>query len=624
MVDLQTVTEGELLLDGIFNTGFTLLRQVGKITGRLFTTGGVLTKKGREALGLSETAAEKFDIHMLPIQIRDRTIARGFVAVFGNFPFTTGKLKKRARVVDQQVKKELQNLGSRIAPLASFSELSAEVMLKSKRYFRAVSNKFNIAYTRLYERAEQAGVRVAPEFTSQKTRAILETIESAKQVFAKGGDKAKGGAGSVTGQWEKFLKENFIPIERTTIKKGETIVSPLVDEFGNPITSKLPDEPPNIALQDMRQLDGLTQKIDEFISTLDKTSGQDAFIRKQAVQLKLAIYKDMLENVSGKNMGDAQDIVKQFKALDEEFSITMSQIFETATANRFGAVKKGGLGGRGVLREATRQPVDMLAKTVVQLDSPQAVKELRALVGQKTFKRVVAQVINSSVEKAMQTVEGSKGAMKQFNTKSFIKELGITPGFGNRRAAISAMLETADSPFKMKDLDALVTALQKIEDTPIPDVATFVARRAILGGWKSALGAFMASAGTVSALTGNIGSLLLLSTIFVGGSKFFSRMISKPETAKSFMKALDETASTATRRTAYVRAMRLAITDQRNEDPENSDSQMMSNFADMMQELDDAIQWEGEPVTDILSEGIQTLDLTEETPQTIDISEALK
>jgi hypothetical protein len=90
------------------------------------------------------------------------------------------------------------------------------------------------------------------------------------------------------------------------------------------------------------------------------------------------------------------------------------------------------------------------------------------------------------------------------------------------------------------------------------------------------------------------------------------------------MKALDETASTATRRTAYVRAMRLAITDQRNEDPENSDSQMMSHFVDMMQELDDSIQWEGEPVTDILSEGIQSLDLTEETPQEIDISEALK
>jgi hypothetical protein len=160
--------------------------------------------------------------------------------------------------------------------------------------------------------------------------------------------------------------------------------------------------------------------------------------------------------------------------------------------------------------------------------------------------------------------------------------------------------------------------LEKIEDTPIPDVATFVARRAILGGWKSAMGSFMASAGTVSALTGNIGTMLMATTLFVGGSKFVSRLISKPETAKSFMKAFDETASTAARRTAYIRAMRLAITDLNNEEPGNST--MMSNFIDVMQEVDDAMGFEGKSATDLIKENADSIDLT--NPK-IDISEEL-
>ena len=623
--DLQTVVQGELLIDSAFLTGFTVLRQIGKLTGRMLTTGGVLTKEGREALGLVKAADEKFGIQMLPVQVRDRTIARGFLAIFGNFPFTTPIVKKRAKIVDAQAQKALQDLGPRIAPLANFSELSLEIMTKSKRYFRAVSNKFDIAYTRLYDRAEAMGVRVAPKSTSEKARSIIEMVDKANASFAIGGPKAKDSAGAVTNRFMKFLRKSFIPLEFAG-EKGKEVTLEVLQESGKPFVKLLPDKPANIALLDLKQMDGLTTKIDEFMSTLDKTSGQDALIRDWATQLKLAIKKDMIENVSGKNMGDAQAITRSFRALDEEFSLTMSQVFETATANRFGAVKRGGLRGRGALREATRTPVDQLAKTVINLDSPQAVQELRTLTGAKTFKRVVGQVMNDAVEKSMKSTEGSGGALKQFNTEAFIKQLGLKKGFGSRRAAIDMMLKTADSPFKMKDLDVLVTALQKIEGLPIPDVATFVARRAILGGWKSALGSFMGSAGAVASLTGNITSLFLLSATFIGGAKFFSRLISKPETAMSFMRAMDETASTAVRRNAYARAMRTFVNDLREEDPQNTDIRMSERFEELLHEIDDNIGFEGSFTDQALQKGRDVLDLNDPAPPApeIDISDELE
>lgn len=633
MVDMQTVVEGELLLDAAFLTGFTILKTMNRLTGRFFTTGGILTREGREALGIAATG-EKFGIHLLPVQIRGRTIARGMITLFGHFPWTTGKFKARALEVDRQAQKAIQGLGSRIAPLASFSELSTEMLVKSSRYFGAVARKFNIAYTRLYQQAADAGIQTIPTFTTQKARQLLQTIESSTPVFAKGGPKAKGDPGVVTKAFAKFLRESFIPLETRTVKEGAKKVSPLLDEFGKPIITELPDIPPNIARQDMKQMDGLIDQIDEFMSTLSKENNQEAFVIKMATQLRQAIQHDLLKNTVGKNLGEAQDTIRKFKALDEEYSLTYAQVFETATANRVKTVVKGGLRGIDRIKAATRQPVDKLAKTMLELDSPQSAKELRKLVGQKTYNRVVAQVINDAVEKSMKVTEGADGGIRQFNTDAFIDALGIKKGFGNRRAAISAMLEEADSPFKMKDLDGLVTVLKKIEGLNIPNVATFVARRAILGGWRSALGAFMPgitamSAGAGATLAGGGGALttmFIAGVFFIGGSVTFSRIISNPNTSKSLLKILDPTISQINRRLAFVKMMRAVLVEQQQEDPTGGHSEKMIQFREMMEEFDDIMGNIGQPLSELFkTRKEQVLDLFKEDDRAteIDILEEL-
>src|SRR5690606_39673734 len=63
--------------------------------------------------------------------------------------------------------------------------------------------------------------------------------------------------------------------------------------------------------------------------------------------------------------------------LDTEFSHTMSELFETSVAKRFGSVERRGLRGVGT-DKTTRMPVDQLARSVVNLNSPQAIEIGRA------------------------------------------------------------------------------------------------------------------------------------------------------------------------------------------------------------------------------------------------------
>lgn len=276
----------------------------------------------------------------------------------------------------------------------------------------------------------------------------------------------------------------------------------------------------------------------------------------------------------------------------------------------------------------------MLSKSLIKLDSPQSVKELRKLVGQKTYNRVVAEVVNDAVEKSMKITDGTEGGIRQFDTDTFIEALGIKKGFGNRRKTITAMLEEADSPFKMKDLDNLVIVLKKIEGLNIPNVATFVARRAILGGWRSALGAFMpgitslsvAGGATIAGGGSILATMFIAGAFFIGGSVTFSRIISNPNTAKSLLKILDPAVSDINKRLAFIKMMRTTITSQHQEDPTGGHSQKMIRFREMMEEFDDIMGNIGQSLDELFQTGKeQAIDLFKENvgaPE-IDISEEL-
>ena len=75
--DLKTVAQGEALLELATGGGLSILRLTGRGTARLLTGAG--TKRARDLAG----RAAKEGIHLMPVQVGDRVIARGFVVVLG-------------------------------------------------------------------------------------------------------------------------------------------------------------------------------------------------------------------------------------------------------------------------------------------------------------------------------------------------------------------------------------------------------------------------------------------------------------------------------------------------------------------------------------------------------------
>jgi hypothetical protein len=299
----------------------------------------------------------------------------------------------------------------------------------------------------------------------------------------------------------------------------------------------------------------LVSKIDQKLASLEPS--QRRFAQSLMAQLRQAAQADSIGNLRGV---DANEIGKAMKELDTEFSHTMSSLFETATAKKFGSVRRQGL--RGVTAdETTRTPVDQLARLIVKLDSPQSLDELSRLVTPDTMQRISAHVMDDAVSASLTT---TTGAGKVFDAEKFARHLGLGKPTGARRQVVASMLEKSGSPLKIGDLDDLLVAARSMAGAEIPNMSTFLARRAAIGGAGAVMGGLVVG----TAIGGNIfaAGTLLATAMVIGGGKLVSRILSKPESARALVKVLDKEASQLVKREAMVRALRIGIESVRQDD----------------------------------------------------------
>ena len=230
----------------------------------------------------------------------------------------------------------------------------------------------------------------------------------------------------------------------------------------------------------------------------------------------------------------------------------MSQLFETSAAKKFGAVRRRGL--RAVeYDEATRIPVDKLADIVVKLDSPQTLDELSRLVQPETFNRIAAKVFDDAYTKAY---SGAK-----FDIEKFATALGIGKPTSGRYQTIKTMLEKSGANLSMKELDELVAAGRALTDMEIPDVSTFIARRATLAGMKGIVNGIVPgiALATGTGAAAYAGGPFLAAATFIGGGRLVSSILANPLSAQALKTVLRPEATRIVRRQAFVNAMRLGI-----------------------------------------------------------------
>jgi hypothetical protein len=176
---------------------------------------------------------------------------------------------------------------------------------------------------------------------------------------------------------------------------------------------------------------------------------------------------------------------------------------------------------------------------VLKLESPQAIDELSRLVEPETMRRLAARVFDDAVSDSM--VRTGDGIM-QFSPDRFARIMGLNRADTAKRAALDKLLESSGSPLRMTDMDDILRAARAIEGAEIPNVSSFIARRATIGGIRSVInaavpGMVLAGGGAAAGSTGIIASLALLM-----GSRGISRALSNPTTARALKDVIQDEA----------------------------------------------------------------------------------
>jgi hypothetical protein len=523
---LMTVVEGEGLLDLYTLGGVSLLRGGGRGIVSLLTGANRGTRATAEA-------ATREGIAMLPVQVGEGRFARGYVSVMGHFPWIAAGLKKKANASLDQISRAFDGIPARLGPLSTFNEVGGRILRDANQTAAAISTDFTQRFNGLMARADMAGVRVRPVNTRAATEAVMKQLESATPRA----DAKVWGAEvplSVTknmADLRKFLNSNVRRIYNGT----------------------------QIADFSVRQMDTIIQTLDEKMVQYAKTG--DTVTMGRLERIRNGIAADMTTNAVSKgnrplSVAD-QEIVRQYRQVDQEMTEAVNFLFNSTTAQRMGSrisptIRSANFADQGM------RGADALGKVLLRGESPEAVAEIARLVQPETMQRLANAYFTEALEKS--TAPAAEGLGRRLDAEAFSREIGLNAPNSGKFAQTEALMREAGG-LSMDELRELVEIARLAGETPIPDVSTFIARGAAFKGIKATVKSALPLTAVVSA-TGagfGLGASLVSGIATIGGLRLLSSAISNPASARALRRVMDVEASTAVKRAAYVRATGFAV-----------------------------------------------------------------
>lgn len=527
---LMTVLEGEALLDLATLGGVSTARAIG----RGFSS--VLTGANRGTRAMAE-AATREGIAMLPVQVGERQFARSFVSVLGRFPWIAAALKRKAVRSMNQISTAFDGIPERLGPLSTFDEVSGRILRESADTAATVSRDFQQQMNQIMARADANGIVVRPVNVRSATEAVMKQLDRSTPV-ARFGATATDAAVDIplavsknTADLRRFLNSTVRRVYRGT----------------------------QIADFTVRQMDSILTSIDEKMVKYAQSGDNITMTRLERV--RNAVQADLLNNAVSKYnrpLGQAeQQVVRDFRQLDEHITDTMQFLFSNATGQRMGFRVSP------TIRSAVMQPqgmrgADAMAKVLLRGDSPGAVAEIARLTSPETMQRLGAAYFNEAIEKSM--IPAVEGQTRRFDVENFTRTLGLNAPQSTKFAQTEAIMREAGG-MNMDQLRTLVDIARRASEAEIPDVSTFIARQAtftgIRGVVRSAIPfATVAGAGAVGGgwATGGVFGM-----VAIGGARLLSSVISNPASARALSRVMDVEARTAVRRAAYLRASEIGI-----------------------------------------------------------------
>jgi hypothetical protein len=360
--------------------------------------------------------------------------------------YKAAKLGEReARILDE------------LAPAVGELEVGAKLLKSGKEQFRWTQKYFQDNYNALREIARGTEATVNTQEVRLVARHFVDEIE--RKAIREGKKKKKLRIPKALKDLHKELKRvSNLPEDLT----WDQLDGALTDLFD---------------LNSAAREKGFSGLSDATVSVLNK-AGEDA-----------------IRNISHPGLG------ARIKEMDSIWGL-WQDVVKSPMAQRFGRVDRKLL-KPGFSEPGTQYSDDLFDITIKAIeDSPQAVKDLRWIVGPELTQQTLRVHLKKAFDAARAAGLNASGD-NVLHMKTLRSKLGI--GDERREAALAEALKGS-----MVSIEKLKTFLQVVEDAaaiPIPDVSTFLARRITLGGGAGlirALGGPVAAAGGGYAVTGNM------------------------------------------------------------------------------------------------------------------------
>lgn len=448
---------------------------------------GVASKGAKDLAATSK----RMGIPLGSIHASESKAVKGVSRVLGVFPFVGTPVREAATEGAEAVGRKYGKILNELAPNATIADLGVDLTTAAAERYGKFRSVASVLYDRFYKKA--AALPVADIFpTKNAVRVATELTGEVK-------------AGDIV------------------LTSGKGLQSPLpkvLDDYIENLT-KLPE---HITAEQYRQLQ---RDLQDVMTTMQK----DGYDVSRAFKLKKALEVDFNSpDITRLDPKTGKDIVDSLMGANKFYAETITR-FQTPTAKRFGRVDKK-MFGAGPWTPGTINE-DEVFKAVFNAKSPQAVNDLRQIVGPEKFRAAGRRFFETAYEGALVT----KGDYTFLDGDKFRATIGL--GSKDGEQVLGSILKgTGLSPQTLEKFSRVADAVAGV---PIPNTSVFIQRRLMLGGAASAISFVNAPVSTVAAII---------------TARYGAKLLSSPKMLDIMVKATDDTLSDKARRALLIRVAR--------------------------------------------------------------------
>jgi hypothetical protein len=456
-------------------------------------------------------------------------------SILGRIPWFSKHFTRLDKEQGRAILQRQEQLVSHIAPVVkTVTETGTNMATNALRRARGYAKYFKHEYDGFIADAERAGARIPSTEVRQAARDLFDDFSERLPRMrheTKAGVKIK-------------------PIEPPPGEDEEKIIEWARDNLTN-----LTDD------MSAAQYRRLARSLNELMVRYSDTpvaAGKAAALRK-------ALEQD-LENIIG-----PPELVTRIRRLNREYS-AYAKILEGPTGQRIGRAERGVLGHLNFQKHKTIEH-DELFKAAMNVNSPDALRDLHRLVGPSAFRNATRRHVENVFSEGIE--EGMKESKNQVIRLSFVKKaLGIGKEGSARRSAFAEMLKLNKTRTTIRDWEKFFEVTEAALSQKTIDVSQFLARRVVLSGAQRGLRAInpanIFTSGRSFAATGTaagVGTGIFLGSgpvsfatslmLAFGARSGLNRVLTNPAALRAATRAIDPDLAPGVNAQAAARFVRL-------------------------------------------------------------------